>query len=148
MGIMVSAVLETMRRFQVKIFLLKSALVPCLCVCALTQGPPIAPEQSAINAINPDAIRAHMRFLSDSLLQGRGTGTPGYQTAALYVSTQLEADGLRPAGTNGIWYQTVPLRKSVVNDNKSSLVLIRKTGAQTLVPLKDYVYFGDLIRTD
>ena len=137
-----------MRRLQVKIFLLTSALVPCHWVCALTQGPSIAPEQAALNAIGPDAIRAHMRFLSDSLLQGRGTGTPGYQTAALYVATQLEADGLRPAGTNGLWYQTVPLRNAVVDDNKSSLVLIRNTGAQTLVPLKDYVHFGDLTRTD
>jgi hypothetical protein len=131
-----------------KIFLLKSALIPCLCVCALAQGPSIAPEQAAITAIRPDAIRAHMRFLSDPLLQGRDTGTPGYQTAALYVATQLEAAGLHPAGVNGSWYQTVPLRKTVAVDGKSSLVLVTKSGEQTLVSLKDYVLFGDLSRTD
>jgi hypothetical protein len=89
-----------------------------------------------------------MRFLSDSLLQGRGTGTPGYQIAASYVATQLEAAGLRPAGVNGTWYQTVPLRKSVLDDGKSSVVLVTKSGAHTLVPLKDYVQFGDLIKPD
>jgi hypothetical protein len=42
----------------------------------------------------------------------------------------------------------VPLRKSVLDDGKSSLVLITKGGEQTLVPLKDYVQIGDLIKTD
>jgi hypothetical protein len=101
-----------------------------------------------MNAIRPDAIRAHMRFLSDSLLQGRGTGTTSYQIAARYVATQLEASGLKPAGTNGAWYQTVPLRKSVTDDGKSSLVLVTKSGEQTLVSLQDYVLYGDLNRTD
>ena len=131
-----------------KIFLLKSALIPCLCVCALAQGPSIAPEHAAMTAIRPDAIRAYMRFLSDPLLQGRDTGTPGHQTAALYVATQLEAAGLHPAGVNGSWYQTVPLRKSVADDGKSSLELVTKSGEQTLVSLKDYVFYADLNRTD
>ena len=107
-----------------------------------------SPEQAAMNAIRPEAIRAHMRFLSDSLLQGRGTGTPGYEIAARYVATELEALGLRPAGLNGTWYQTVPLRNSVLASSGSSLVLLAKGGAQTLAPLKDYAQSGDLIRTD
>ncbi len=125
--------------------LLKSLHIICLSACAFAQG---SPEQAGMNAIHADNIRAHMRFLSDSLLQGRGTGTPGYQVAALYVATQLEAVGLRPAGMNGTWYQTVPLRKSVVDDAKSSLALVSKTGEQTLGSLKDYVIYGDLYRAD
>jgi hypothetical protein len=101
-----------------------------------------------MNAIRPEAIRAHMRFLSDSLLQGRAPGTPGYEIAARYVAAQLEAAGLHPGGRNGSWYQTVPLRKSVIDDGKSSLVLMTRSGEQTLVPLKDYVLSGDLNRTD
>jgi len=101
-----------------------------------------------MNAIRPDGIRAHMRFLSDSLLQGRGTGTTSYEIAARYVATQLEASGLHSAGLNGTWYQPVPLRKSVADDGKSSLLLLTKAGEQTLVPLKDYVFYGDLNRTD
>jgi len=119
----------------------------CLGVCAWAQGS-ASPEQAAMNAIRPDAIRAHMRFLSDSLLQGRAPGTPGYQIAARYVATQLEAGGLHPAGLNGTWYQTVPLRKSVTDDGKSSMVLVTKNGEQTLASLKDYVLYGDLSRTD
>jgi hypothetical protein len=101
-----------------------------------------------MNAIRPEAIRAHMRFLSDSLLQGRGLGTPGYQIAARYVAAQLEAVGLHPAGADGTWYQTVPLRKSVTDDGKSSLVLVKGSGEQVLVPLKDYAHWGDLNQTE
>ena len=134
-------------RFLTFIFL-TSTLIPCVCACAFAQGSPSAPEQIAMNAIRPDAIRAHMRFLSDSLLQGRGTGTTSYQIAARYVATQLEASGLHPAGVNGTWYQPVPLRKSVTDDAKSSLVLVTKSGEQTLVSLKDYVIYGNLNQSD
>jgi hypothetical protein len=127
--------------------LLWVVFIGCLGFGAVAQESPSGPEQAAMNAIRPDAIRAHMRFLSDSLLRGRAPGTPGYEVAARYVAAQLEAAGLHPAGANGTWYQTVPLRKSVL-DGKSSLVLITKGGEQTLVPLKDYVQIGDLIKTD
>ena len=107
-----------------------------------------SPEEPALSAIRPEAIRAHMRFLSDSLLQGRGVGTPGYQIAARYVAAQLEAADLHPAGADGNWFQTVPLRKAVCDDGKSSLVLVNGGGEQVLVPLKDYVLFGDLNQTE
>jgi len=107
-----------------------------------------SPEQPAMNAIRAEAIRAHMRFLSDSLLQGRGLGTPGYEVAAHYVAAQLEASGLRPAGAGGTWYQTVPLRKSVTVDSKSSLALLTRSGEQRLIPLKDYAHWGDLNKTE
>jgi peptidase M28-like protein len=103
-----------------------------------------SPEEPSMNAIRPEALRAHMRFLSDSLLQGRGLGTPGYQIAAHYVAAQLEAAGLHPAGTDGTWYQTVPLRKSVTVDSESSLALVSGSVEQVLTPLKDYVHWGDL----
>src|SRR5579863_7862564 len=133
-------------------FGLMFVLVNCLGVCAVAQAAPSAP-QAAMNAIRPEAIRAHMRFLSDSLLQGRAPGTQGYEIAARYVAAQLEAAGLHPGGANGSWYQTVPLRKSVLDDGKSSLVLLTtghqdKSGEQTLVSLKDYVLLGDLNRID
>ena len=103
-----------------KSYILKSMLTTGLCACALAQQSSSAPEQAAMNAIRPEAIRAHMRFLSDSLLQGRGTGTTSYEIAARYVAAQLEASGLHPAGVNGAWYQPVPLRKSVTDDGASS----------------------------
>ena len=57
---------------------------------------------------SPDALRAHVEFLADDMLEGRGTGTPGFDVAALYVAAQFRAAGLEPA-IDGGWYQQVPL---------------------------------------
>ena len=83
-----------------------------------------AATEMAMKTIRGDAIRAHMRFLADSLLQGRAPDSSGYQIAARYVATQLEGMGLRPGGLNGTWFQQVPLRKAVLDTSKSSMVLI------------------------
>ena len=79
----------------------------------------------AIRQIRPEAIRAHMRFLSDNMLTGRAPGTPGYDIAARYVASELEGMGLHPAGDERTWYQQVPLRKAVVNEPHSSVEFIR-----------------------
>ena len=57
-------------------------------------------------------MRAHVEFLADDLLEGRGTGTRGHEIAARYVAAQFRALGLKPGGTNGSWLQRVPLRRA------------------------------------
>lgn len=59
-----------------------------------------------------DRVRAHVEFLADDLLEGRGTGTRGHELAALYVASRFRGLGLRPAGDNGGWYQRVPFRRA------------------------------------
>ena len=51
-------------------------------------------SDAALAVIQPEAIRADMRFLSDDLLEGRGTGTRGHQLAAQFMATQFESMGL------------------------------------------------------
>ena len=60
-------------------------------------------------AISPAALSAHIRFLSDDLLEGRDTGTAGVAIAARYFATQLQGLGVEPAGEKGGWFQSVPL---------------------------------------
>jgi Zn-dependent M28 family amino/carboxypeptidase len=60
-------------------------------------------------AIEPASLSAHIRFLSDDLLEGRDTGTKGLALAARYFATQLQASGVEPAGEKGSWFQSVPL---------------------------------------
>lgn len=57
--------------------------------------------------ISPEEVRAHVDFLADDLLEGRNTGSKGYEIAAKYVATRYEALGLKPAGPDGTWYQQV-----------------------------------------
>jgi hypothetical protein len=121
--------------------------------CAPSSAQELSPaDQSAADAairvIRPEAIAAHMRFLSDSMLEGRAPDSPGYQIAARYVATELEGMGLRPGGLNGTWFQPVPLRKAVLVQDKSSLTLVENGKSQTLAGGKDYVFNSDILRTE
>jgi Zn-dependent M28 family amino/carboxypeptidase len=64
---------------------------------------------SAIPEMNKENIRAHVRFLSHDLLEGRGTGQRGGDIAAEYIATQFALYGLKPAGDNGTYFQNVPM---------------------------------------
>jgi len=92
----------------------------------------------ATKTIRPEQIRAHIRFLADSLLTGRAPGTPGYDISARYVATELEGMGLHP-GVSGSWFQTVPLEKAVTDAAASSLVLTIDGKKQKLADAKDYI---------
>jgi Zn-dependent M28 family amino/carboxypeptidase len=58
---------------------------------------------------SPAAIKAHMTFLADDLMEGREAGTRGYDIAANYVASQYAQLGVKPAGDNGGYLQQVPL---------------------------------------
>jgi hypothetical protein len=97
-----------------------------------------AAMEAATKAIRPEQIRAHIRFLSDGLLQGRAPGTPGYDIAARYVATELEGMGLQP-GIAGKWFQLVPLEKAVTDEAASSFTLSVNGQDQKLSGAKDYI---------
>ncbi len=60
-------------------------------------------------AIDVDRLRAHVAFLADDLLEGRGTGTRGGDIAGAYIATQFALAGLQPAGDHGTYFQKVAL---------------------------------------
>lgn len=64
---------------------------------------------AAESAITEQALRGHIRFLADDLLEGRGPGSRGDELAQHYIAAQFEALGLKPAAPGGGWYQRVPL---------------------------------------
>src|SRR6202521_6430502 len=61
------------------------------------------------NPISADRIRAHVKFLSSDLLEGRGVGARGGDLATEYIATQFALAGAKPAGDNGTYFQKVPL---------------------------------------
>lgn len=62
---------------------------------------------AVLDRIRPEAIDAHLRFLSHPLLEGRAPGTRGGDLAAEYVRAQFRRIGLRPVG--GSYLQPVPM---------------------------------------
>jgi len=66
-----------------------------------------ADVKKAEASIDPEKIRAHVRFLADDLLEGRGPGLRGSELAAKYMATQFALYGLKPGGDNGTYLQRV-----------------------------------------
>lgn len=95
-------------------------------------------RESADSAISEKAIRAHIRFLADDLLEGRGPGSRGDQLAQRYISSQLQSFGAKPAAPNGTWYQPVPLIGFQATPPES-ISLKNKGQSLTLKQLDDYV---------
>jgi hypothetical protein len=112
----------------------------CFPLCLSAQNDRAAIEV-ATKVLRPEQIRAHIRFLADSLLEGRAPGTRGYEIAARYVASELEGMGLHPAAS-GSWYQAVPLEKAVTDASASSLTLIVNGKEQKLTNGKDYIVFS------
>ncbi len=61
--------------------------------------------------VTVEEIAAHIRYLSDDLLEGRAVGTPGIEMAARYHEDYFRAMGLEPAFGTG-YRQAFPLRGS------------------------------------
>ncbi len=72
------------------------------------------------DAITPEAMRAHVEFLASDALEGRETGTRGYDIAAQYVASRFRAAGMQPVSDKG-WFQQVPFIANLVDEKTSSL---------------------------
>lgn len=91
----------------------------CLLSVVLSASLATLPAQAQATAEpKPDlkAYRAHVEFLADDLLEGRETGTRGYDIAARYVASQFALNGALPMGDeqNGRrgYLQHIPFRSS------------------------------------
>jgi Zn-dependent M28 family amino/carboxypeptidase len=99
------------------------------------------PAFTALETINPEHIRWHVRYLSHDLLEGRGTGQRGGDIAAEYIATQFAEYGLKPAGDHGTFMQKVPL-VGVTTQPETTFSLVPKQGeTMNLKPLDEYVAF-------
>ena len=97
--------------------------------------------QATAKLIDEATQRAHIRFLADDLLEGRGPASRGDQLAQAYIATQFQMLGLKPAGSNGTWLQSVPL----IGVTTQCPPEIQFKGSQKNLTLK---YFDDFIATN
>jgi hypothetical protein len=56
---------------------------------------------AAGRAMDPARLEADVRALADDAMEGRGTGTAGYDRAARFVADRMKALGLEPGGEDG-----------------------------------------------
>lgn len=70
--------------------------------------------------VQEGALRAHLAFLSDDLLEGRGMGLRGGELATAYLEAQLRAMGLKPAHGES-FRQPIPFTGARALSDQSSL---------------------------
>jgi Zn-dependent M28 family amino/carboxypeptidase len=104
--------------------------------------PPAA--RTAAASIDSEKIRAHVKFLSLDLLEGRGPGTRGDKLAAEYIATQFALDGVQPAGDNNSYFQRVPLYAVHTVDDQTKFSFAPANGGQPV----DLQYGIDIVAKD
>ncbi|KQN09748.1 peptidase M28 [Sphingobium sp. Leaf26] len=84
---------------------------------------------------------AHVQALANDGMEGRGTGTPGYDRAADYVIAQFKALGLKPAGVDG-YKQPVAFVEQRIEADRSSAALVGPQGEVALAVPGDLIFSG------
>jgi len=98
---------------------------------------------AAFQKIDAERIRAHVRFLSHDLLEGRGTGQRGGDIAAEYIATQFALDGLKPAGDNGTYMQKVPMVGTTLSPETTFSLVPAKGSPRDLKFLSEYTAYDE-----
>ncbi|BDU70804.1 hypothetical protein GETHOR_29050 [Geothrix oryzae] len=129
-------------------FLAAGLLLPA----ALLAQSPAEPPQATTQAKHPAAIqeaplRAHLAFLADDLLEGRGTGQRGAELTVRYLETQLKALGLRPAKGDS-YRQPVSLLGLRTLTGRSTLSFLGGGACATPAFGTDIVYGAGLDRAE
>jgi Zn-dependent M28 family amino/carboxypeptidase len=99
--------------------------------------------RAAAASIDPKKISAHVKFLSLDLLEGRGPGTRGAELAAEYIATQFALAGLKPAGDNGTYFQSVPLFAVHTDEDKTKFAFVPASGQPV-----DLAYGSEIVAKD
>lgn len=105
-----------------RLIIVKRVLVFVMSMLAVV-GAAAAAEKTDWNALGK-RWWAHIQFLADDKLEGRNTGSPGYEKAAAYVADQFQKAGLREAGTSG-YFQQIEFDVRQIDETQSSLALVR-----------------------
>lgn len=108
------------------------------CLLALAGG-------AAAQQADPAMLRGHLQFLASDELEGRESGSRGYDVAAHYVATRFLQYGVLPGGVQGSYLQPVPLRAALLAASAPRLELMGKDGVRKLAFLDDFMVGGSLL---
>jgi hypothetical protein len=96
-----------------------------------------------ISDFSGERVRAHVKFLSSDLLEGRGVGTRGEKLATEYIATQFALIGAKPAGDQGTYFQRVPM-VGATTDPSATLSAAAANKTVTFRWLDDFVGVSEL----
>jgi Zn-dependent M28 family amino/carboxypeptidase len=131
------------RRFS----LLLLACLSTFPIAASAQTAPAAPalvaekDMPADPRFSADRVKADVAFLADDLLEGRDTGSIGYEIAARYVAQRFASLGLTPLGDRkdgkSDWLQRVTFQKTERLDVPSGITVTGPAGSASFAHAVD-----------
>ena len=131
---------------------LRAALVASVLAATLIGACSTLPQPAATPGADMAAMRADVEYLSDDALQGRQTGSTGYQQAADYVAARFARLGLTSV-TGDDYFQQVPFREarwpgSGVSEHQATLMLHGRDGDITFELGADFLASPPTIAED
>jgi hypothetical protein len=92
--------------------------------------------QPTVPAITAADLMTRLYIFADDSMMGREAGTIGNVKGTNYIAAEVARLGLRPAGDNGTFFQTIPFKRRMMDP--SSAITI---GTTTLVAGRDWAVF-------
>ena len=132
-----------MKRFTVIVLVIVASFVVAVAAQNTSHPAASAAQQSAMNSIDAEKIRATVKYLSDDALEGRGTGQKGGDKAADWIAEQFKSYGLLPAGDNGTWFQSVHFYGVTTDSKQTQFAFVPKSGNEIALKFAD-----DYVATD
>jgi hypothetical protein len=119
--------------------LLLLALCAPAAVAAQAELPRTHRPAPTVPAITPGDLMTRLYILADDSMQGREAGTAGNVKGTAYIAAEIKRSGLVPAGDDGTYFQTIPLKTRTFDTTSTFTV----AGAP-LTAFSDYIPLGPL----
>jgi hypothetical protein len=88
--------------------------------------------------ITPEDLRTRLYIFADDSMQGREAGTEGNVKGTDYIASEVRKMGLVPAGDNGTYFQTIPLKTRTISD-----AIAFSVNGSALKPFEDFIPVSD-----
>lgn len=90
-------------------------LLLCLLVPALTNAQNTGDAEKFGQIISAEALKKHLYYIAGPETEGRGTGTPGIEKAAVYIEQEFKKAGLKPGNNNSYRVNYILYQDSLLN---------------------------------
>lgn len=107
------------------------ASVPAFWLPVVLGLPAVTLLHAGVSTTPPAAAKAwwdEVMVLSGDAMEGRDTGSPGYDRAAEYVAGKFRQYGLQPAGEGGTYFQPITFEQVELDVAASSAVVVDANG--------------------
>lgn len=81
---------------------------------------PAIMKARGVETISAAQLRSYLSFIASDEMEGRDTPSRGLNTTAKFIAMNLGRWGLKPMGDNGTFFQTIMLRRDVLDPAQSS----------------------------